>query len=69
LPAGPMTSGISNDEKAEVRMKFAAGEVGRAELMASEMAAYHGPGTCTFYGTANDPRRHPARATDFTSGG
>ncbi len=53
LPAGPMTSGISNDEKAEVRMKFAAGEVGRAELMASEMAAYHGPGTCTFYGTAN----------------
>lgn len=53
LPAGPMTSGISNDEKAQVRMKFAAGEVGRAELMASEMAAYHGPGTCTFYGTAN----------------
>ena len=53
LPAGPMTSGISNDEKAQVRMKFAAGEVGRAELMAAEMAAYHGPGTCTFYGTAN----------------
>jgi phosphogluconate dehydratase len=53
LPAGPMTSGISNDEKAEVRQKFAAGEVGREALMASEMAAYHGPGTCTFYGTAN----------------
>ena len=53
LPAGPMTSGISNDEKAEVRQKFAAGEVDRAALMASEMAAYHGPGTCTFYGTAN----------------
>ncbi len=53
LPAGPMVSGISNDEKANVRMKFAAGEVGRAELMAAEMAAYHGPGTCTFYGTAN----------------
>ncbi len=53
LPAGPMTSGISNDEKAQVRMKFAAGEIGRAELMAAEMAAYHGPGTCTFYGTAN----------------
>ncbi|WP_428925329.1 phosphogluconate dehydratase [Marinibacterium sp. SX1] len=53
LPAGPMTSGISNDEKAEVRKKFAAGEATRAELMASEMAAYHGPGTCTFYGTAN----------------
>ena len=53
LPAGPMTSGISNDEKAIVRQKFAAGEATREELMASEMAAYHGPGTCTFYGTAN----------------
>ncbi|MBO9401373.1 phosphogluconate dehydratase [Shimia sp. R9_3] len=53
LPAGPMTSGISNDEKAKVRQRFAAGEADRAELMASEMAAYHGPGTCTFYGTAN----------------
>ena len=53
LPAGPMTSGISNDEKSKVRQRFAAGEADRAELMASEMAAYHGPGTCTFYGTAN----------------
>ena len=53
LPAGPMTSGLPNDEKAEVRKKFAAGEVGRDALMAAEMAAYHGPGTCTFYGTAN----------------
>ncbi|MBO9478503.1 phosphogluconate dehydratase [Shimia sp. R11_0] len=53
LPAGPMSSGISNDEKAKVRQRFAAGEADRAELMASEMAAYHGPGTCTFYGTAN----------------
>ncbi|MDA5557035.1 phosphogluconate dehydratase [Shimia sp. MMG029] len=53
LPAGPMTSGISNDDKAKVRQRFAAGEADRAELMASEMAAYHGPGTCTFYGTAN----------------
>ncbi|MEM8730195.1 MAG: phosphogluconate dehydratase [Pseudomonadota bacterium] len=53
MPAGPMTSGISNDQKAEVRKRFAAGEATRAELMASEMAAYHGPGTCTFYGTAN----------------
>ena len=48
-----MTSGISNDEKSKVRQRFAAGEADRAELMASEMAAYHGPGTCTFYGTAN----------------
>ncbi len=53
LPAGPMTSGLPNDEKAKVRQKFAAGEVGRDALMAAEMAAYHGPGTCTFYGTAN----------------
>ncbi|MDW4498903.1 phosphogluconate dehydratase [Sulfitobacter sp. D35] len=53
LPAGPMTSGISNDEKAKVRQQFAAGEVGRDTLMKAEMAAYHGPGTCTFYGTAN----------------
>jgi phosphogluconate dehydratase len=53
MPAGPMESGLPNDEKAKVRQKFAAGEVGRDELMAAEMAAYHGPGTCTFYGTAN----------------
>lgn len=53
LPAGPMTSGLPNDEKAKIRQKFAAGEINRAELMAAEMAAYHGPGTCTFYGTAN----------------
>ncbi|MFK7879551.1 phosphogluconate dehydratase [Roseobacter sp.] len=53
LPAGPMTTGLSNDEKGQVRQKFAAGEVGRDALMKAEMAAYHGPGTCTFYGTAN----------------
>jgi phosphogluconate dehydratase len=53
LPAGPMTSGLPNDEKAKVRQKFATGEVGRDALMKAEMAAYHGPGTCTFYGTAN----------------
>ncbi|MEM7089004.1 MAG: phosphogluconate dehydratase [Pseudomonadota bacterium] len=53
LPAGPMTSGLPNDEKARIRQQFAAGEVGRDALMAAEMAAYHGPGTCTFYGTAN----------------
>ncbi|MEQ9328020.1 MAG: phosphogluconate dehydratase [Rhodospirillales bacterium] len=53
IPAGPMTTGISNDEKAKVRQKFATGEIGRDELLRSEMAAYHGPGTCTFYGTAN----------------
>ncbi|AXI47793.1 phosphogluconate dehydratase [Sulfitobacter sp. SK012] len=53
LPAGPMVSGLPNDEKAKVRQQFAAGEVGRDELMAAEMASYHGPGTCTFYGTAN----------------
>ena len=53
VPAGPMTSGLANDDKAMVRQKFAAGEVGRDALMEAEMAAYHGPGTCTFYGTAN----------------
>ena len=53
VPAGPMTSGLENDEKAKVRQQFAAGEVGRDKLMEAEMAAYHGPGTCTFYGTAN----------------
>jgi len=53
LPAGPMTSGMSNDDKVTVRKKFAAGEIGREELLAAEMASYHGPGTCTFYGTAN----------------
>ncbi len=53
LPAGPMESGLSNEEKAKIRQKFAAGECSREELMAAEMAAYHGPGTCTFYGTAN----------------
>ncbi|WP_370194179.1 dihydroxy-acid dehydratase domain-containing protein, partial [Aurantimonas coralicida] len=53
VPAGPMTSGIPNDEKAKVRQAFAQGQATRDELMASEMASYHGPGTCTFYGTAN----------------
>ncbi|PCD77300.1 phosphogluconate dehydratase [Pseudothioclava arenosa] len=53
LPAGPMTSGLPNDEKAKVRQQFATGQIGRDQLMAAEMASYHGPGTCTFYGTAN----------------
>jgi phosphogluconate dehydratase len=53
VPAGPMVSGLPNDEKAKIRQQFAAGEVGRDKLMEAEMASYHGPGTCTFYGTAN----------------
>ncbi|WP_420325261.1 phosphogluconate dehydratase [Mameliella sp.] len=53
IPAGPMTSGLPNDEKAKIRQQFATGEVGRDKLMEAEMASYHGPGTCTFYGTAN----------------
>ncbi|MCU9848772.1 phosphogluconate dehydratase [Defluviimonas sp. WL0024] len=53
VPAGPMPSGLPNDEKSKIRNRFAAGEIGRDELMKAEMAAYHGPGTCTFYGTAN----------------
>ncbi len=53
VPAGPMGSGLSNDAKAKVREQAAQGLVGRAELLQAESAAYHGPGTCTFYGTAN----------------
>ncbi len=53
MPAGPMVSGLPNDEKARVRQEFAKGKIGRDELMKAEMASYHGPGTCTFYGTAN----------------
>ena len=53
VPGGPMTSGISNAEKAKTRALFAEGKIGREELLDSEMASYHGPGTCTFYGTAN----------------
>jgi phosphogluconate dehydratase len=53
VPAGPMTSGLSNALKSEVRQQYATGEIGRDELLAAEAAAYHGPGTCTFYGTAN----------------
>ncbi|MDP4892063.1 phosphogluconate dehydratase [Cypionkella sp.] len=53
VPAGPMTSGIPNDKKSKVRNAFAEGKATRAELMAAEMASYHGIGTCTFYGTAN----------------
>jgi len=53
LPAGPMASGLSNDEKVRVRKAYAAGDVGREDLLAAESASYHSPGTCTFYGTAN----------------
>ncbi|MFC3052998.1 phosphogluconate dehydratase [Kordiimonas pumila] len=53
LPAGPMPTGISNSEKAKVRQQYASGDIGRAELLQSESRAYHSPGTCTFYGTAN----------------
>ncbi|GGE05067.1 6-phosphogluconate dehydratase [Gemmobacter megaterium] len=53
VPSGPMPSGLPNDEKAKVRQRFATGEASREELLAAEMASYHGPGTCTFYGTAN----------------
>ncbi len=53
IPAGPMPSGLPNDEKAKIRQQYAAGEIGREELLAAEMKSYHSPGTCTFYGTAN----------------
>jgi phosphogluconate dehydratase len=53
VPAGPMSSGLPNNQKAKVREQAAQGLVGRDALLAAESAAYHGPGTCTFYGTAN----------------
>ncbi len=53
VPAGPMSSGLPNSEKARVRQLFAEGKVGRAELLEAEAASYHSAGTCTFYGTAN----------------
>jgi phosphogluconate dehydratase len=53
VPAGPMTSGLSNTDKAKVREQAAQGLVGRPALLAAESSAYHGQGTCTFYGTAN----------------
>jgi phosphogluconate dehydratase len=62
VPAGPMTSGISNAEKAKTRQQYALGEVGRDALLESEMKAYHGPGTCTFYGTANSNQMMTAAA-------
>ena len=53
VPAGPMSSGLSNNDKSKVRERAAQGLAGREELLQAESAAYHGPGTCTFYGTAN----------------
>jgi phosphogluconate dehydratase len=53
LPAGPMPSGLGNDEKSKVRQLYAEGKASRADLLAAEAEAYHAPGTCTFYGTAN----------------
>ncbi|WP_265516528.1 phosphogluconate dehydratase [Nitratireductor luteus] len=53
IPAGPMTTGLPNDEKSRIRQLFAEGKVGREALLEAESKSYHGPGTCTFYGTAN----------------
>ena len=53
VPAGPMSTGLSNNAKGKVREQYAQGLVGRDELLKAESAAYHGVGTCTFYGTAN----------------
>jgi phosphogluconate dehydratase len=53
IPAGPMRSGIANKDKNTIRERFAKGEIDQKELLASEVKAYHSPGTCTFYGTAN----------------
>lgn len=53
IPSGPMTSGLANTQKSQVRQLFAEGKVGRDALLEAEAKSYHGPGTCTFYGTAN----------------
>jgi phosphogluconate dehydratase len=53
VPAGPMTSGMSNSDKVKIRQLYTAGKIGRAELLEAESKSYHGAGTCTFYGTAN----------------
>jgi phosphogluconate dehydratase len=53
IPAGPMTSGLPNDEKAKIRQLYTEGKVDRDALLEAEAQSYHGPGTCTFYGTAN----------------
>jgi phosphogluconate dehydratase len=53
VPAGPMTSGLPNDEKSQVRQQYAEGKVDRETLLDAEAASYHSSGTCTFYGTAN----------------
>ncbi len=53
VPAGPMTTGLPNDEKTRIRQLYAEGKVGRDALLEAESKSYHGPGTCTFYGTAN----------------
>jgi phosphogluconate dehydratase len=53
IPGGPMTSGLSNSEKNRVRQLYAEGKVSRDDLLEAESKSYHGPGTCTFYGTAN----------------
>jgi phosphogluconate dehydratase len=53
VPGGPMTTGLPNEEKSRIRGLFAQGKIGRAELLEAESKSYHGPGTCTFYGTAN----------------
>ncbi|MEA1922814.1 MAG: phosphogluconate dehydratase [Pseudomonadota bacterium] len=53
IPTGPMTSGLSNKEKARTRELYAEGKIDKKAMLVSEMKAYHSPGTCTFYGTAN----------------
>tara|TARA_R110001583_G_scaffold1583_2_gene12298 strand:+ start:3814 stop:5607 length:1794 start_codon:yes stop_codon:yes gene_type:complete len=53
VPSGPMSTGISNEEKVKIRQQYAAGEVDKGALQTMENSAYHSPGTCTFYGTAN----------------
>src|SRR3546814_8341670 len=75
VPGGPMPSGLSNKAKVRVRQLYAEGKVGKKELLEAESASYHGPGTCTFYGTANSNQmmmeemglHMPGRSEEHTS--
>lgn len=53
VPSGPMATGITNEEKVKVRQQYVAGDIDKKALQSMENKAYHSPGTCTFYGTAN----------------
>ena len=52
VPAGPMTTGLANDEKAKIRQLHAAGKLGR-EAAGSRSQGLPWPRYLHLYGTAN----------------